>query len=405
MPDSIVSYLTSMGKVIVLHKPAKHFLAHVLYLFLSLKTRINFLSLARHSGQYNELSFRLNFEKQPDFQALNQQYCLTHGSLHFLLAFDLTYLPKAGRATYGTGKYWSGAAQDTLWGLEAGLLSLLDIDNHTAFHLDAIATPAKAERDAKQIDLADHYAQAILWSCPQIQELSAYIALDAYFAKKEIIDRLQKQIHVISRLRTDANCLYLFKGERTGKAGRPRQYGGKIDWQKIDYEHFTLQYEDDTIKIYDAKVYCKFLKQVIRLAYCEYKNEKGACKEYKLYFSTDLNLPAWMIVKYYKARFQQEFLIRDAKQFTGLTHCQARSINKLEYHWNCALTAVNIAKVEHWLAKPKTERGAFSMSSVKTLYHNKLLIERIFDILPESSQLIKNSPQIKQLYQLGVIAA
>ena len=72
MPDSISSYLTSIGKVIVLHKPAKHFLAHVLHLFLSMKTRINFLSLARHSGQYNELSFRLNFEKQLDFQALNQ---------------------------------------------------------------------------------------------------------------------------------------------------------------------------------------------------------------------------------------------------------------------------------------------------------------------------------------------
>jgi hypothetical protein len=61
---------------------------------------------------------------------------------------------------------------------------------------------------------------------------------------------------------------------------------------------------------------------------------------YKILFCTDLNLSAFMI--YYQARFQppgspEEFLIRDAKQFTGLNDCQARSINKLEYHWSLGL--------------------------------------------------------------------
>jgi hypothetical protein len=192
MPNSFVSLLAKMGKSLQLNKSSRHFLTHILVLFLSMKSRLNFLSLARHSAHYKEQSFRLHFKEYVDFQALNQAYCLQNGSGHFLLAFDLTYLPKSGKATYGTGKYWSGAAQQTLWGLEAGLLSLIDLEHQTAFHLDAIATPPKAEREAKGIDLADHYAQAILWSCPQIKELSACIALDAYFAKKEIIHRLQE---------------------------------------------------------------------------------------------------------------------------------------------------------------------------------------------------------------------
>jgi hypothetical protein len=113
---------------------------------------------------------------------------------------------------------------------------------------------------------------------------------------------------------------------------------------------------------------------------------------------------------YYQARFQppgspEEFLIRDAKQFTGLNACQARSINKLEYHWSLALRAVNVAKAEHWLSKPKDQRGAFSVSSIKTLYHNHLLIEQLFDNLPETVQLMKYHPRIKQLYQFGMIAA
>jgi len=44
-----------------------------------------------------------------------------------------------------------------------------------------------------------------------------------------------------------------------------------------------------------------------------------------------------MIVKYYCLRYQptvgpEEFLIRDAKQFTGLADCQGRSVNKIDYH-------------------------------------------------------------------------
>ena len=41
-------------------------------------------------------------------------------------------------------------------------------------------------------------------------------------------------------------------------------------------------------------------------------------------FSPDIDLAAARLYRYYKARFQIEFLFRDAKQFTGLTDGQAR---------------------------------------------------------------------------------
>jgi hypothetical protein len=40
------------------------------------------------------------------------------------------------------------------------------------------------------------------------------------------------------------------------------------------------------------------------------------------------------------------FLFRDAKQFTGLTDCQARSQAKLDFHFNASLPAVTLAKLE-----------------------------------------------------------
>src|SRR5438128_10733374 len=40
--------------------------------------------------------------------------------------------------------------------------------------------------------------------------------------------------------------------------------------------------------------------------------------------STDVDLDALAMYRYDKARFQIEFVFRDADQFTGLTDCQAR---------------------------------------------------------------------------------
>jgi len=52
----------------------------------------------------------------------------------------------------------------------------------------------------------------------------------------------------------------------------------------------------------------------------------------------------------------------------------------LAFHFNMALTALNVAKVEDWLSIPKERRGAFSMADIKILNHNRLLINRFCDV-------------------------
>jgi hypothetical protein len=39
----------------------------------------------------------------------------------------------------------------------------------------------------------------------------------------------------------------------------------------------------------------------------------------------------------------------DDKQYTGLSNCQARSENKLDFYFNAALSAINLAK-QDWLS-------------------------------------------------------
>ena len=220
-------------------------------------------------------------------------------------------------------------------------------------------------------------------------------------------------MHLISRLRDDADLKYLCKDPHTGKRGRPRKYDGKIIIKDINKEYFTFISQDEESTVYDAVVYSKALKRNIKLIHVTYSKAEGkdACK---LYFSTDVSMDATDVLLYYQSRYQIEFLYRDGKQHTGLNDSQARSENKLHFQFNASLTSLNIAKAIHWLSLPKEERGAltslssqarFSMSDIKTMNHNTLLLTRFFDVFGICPYSIKNQNYVKELILYGTLAA
>jgi hypothetical protein len=71
-----------------------------------------------------------------------------------------------------------------------------------------------------------------------------------------------------------------------------------------------------------------------------------------------------------------EFLFRDAKQFTGLTDCQARSQAKRNLHFNASWSAVTLAKLAARQQHGDAASG-FSMASLKRRAFKQHLIERI----------------------------
>ena len=109
-----------------------------------------------------------------------------------------------------------------------------------------------------------------------------------------------------------------------------------------------------------------------------YKRDHSELKSIKIYMSTDTKQAATEIIKSYRYRYQQEFVFRDGKQFSGLENEQARDWLKINFHVNCALTVVNLAKAAHHLNVPVDRRGAFSMSDITTAYANERLALRIF---------------------------
>jgi len=385
-----------------INKSRRDFIIDIMLLFLSIKGRLNFLQFGRY-GKCEEQRYRQQFEKAFDFLSFNKEIIMASCNKHIIIAFDPSYISKTGKKTYAVDTFWSGCANKAKLGLEIGGIAAIDIENNTAMHLDAIQTPSHKDLDKKGLSLLDWYAQLIIERKKVLHQLSEYVVVDAYFSKKPFIKTLtDNEFEVISRLRNDADLKYIYTGLQTGKRGRPKQYSGKIDFKNIDKDVFTLFDENEDYLFYQAIVFSKALSRKIKLVFMQEKNKKNS---YKLYFCTDLELDAKLILLYYKSRFQIEFLYRDAKQHTGLNDCQARSENKLNFHFNASLSAINIAKAEHWLNIPKTERGAFSMTNIKTMYYNKLLLERFLKVFAVKPNLIKNNKYVKELINFGKIAA
>ena len=393
--------IITLNKISVFNKCRKDFFCEVIILLLSIKGRVNFLQLGRF-GNFKEQRYRQQFEKPFPFLDFNKELTLSHGGKRFVIAFDPSYINKSGKKTPGLGWYWSGCAGQAKWGLEIGGLAAIDLDNHTAFHLEAVQTLVE---DKQATSLTDWYVSVIKERKEVLSSISNYLVADAWFSKKPFVDQIMAlDMHLISRLRDDADLKYLYQVSPTGKRGRPSKYAGKIDIANIDTDYFELIEQNQQATMYSAVVYSKALKRNIRLVHVTYANDKGKLTR-KLYFSTDTQMDALQILDCYQSRFQIEFLYRDAKQYTGLNDSQARSENKLNFHFNAALTTINIAKVEHWLSQPKEVRKPFSMADIKTMNHNRLLLQRFIDVFGVNAYSAKNRNLVNELIYYGTIAA
>jgi len=79
------------------------------------------------------------------------------------------------------------------------------------------------------------------------------------------------------------------------------------------------------------------------------------------------------VLEYYHCRFQMEFNFRVAKQAAGLNQCQARDLDKLNFHFNASLTTINVVKAIH-LSDENNRNKPFLISDYKVLYHNAFIL-------------------------------
>ncbi len=395
--SAILRKISGTGKV------EQKFIVHMVYLYLSMRGKLNYLMMWRY-GWYNELTYRRHFNKGFDFKALNKYLIDTYCGKSLMWIFDPSYIRKSGKGTPGVGYFWSGSAGSVKWGLELSSLAVADMDNHTAMHYHSTQTQYVKGEDSLRV----YYAKLICDQAQELQKTSKVIAFDAFFSKKPFVDRIcEVGFTMISRLQHNVYLRYahiaLVPEQKKGK-GRPKMYAGKIDLKNPSLDHCKIIKSDEDEIVYECKAHVRCLKRWCKLVIVHTLKD-GYVHRAFAYFSTDNNMAGLVLLEGYRMRYQIEFLFRDAKSFIGLEDSQSRQEKALNFHFNLTFFTLNIAKVFHWFSQPKQQRTTFSMADIKTQYVNELILDRLISIYGKDPSVEKNNPQIKKLYELGRIAA
>ena len=133
------------------------------------------------------------------------------------------------------------------------------------------------------------------------------------------------------------------------------------------------------MKVYSKIVWSVNFKDKIKIVFLQWENKRktGAA----ILYTSDLELDASTAVRYYKARFQIEFLFRDAKQYTGLLDFQSTRRDAIHTQIDASFTALNIMKFEDRRAKNTSGKTVISITSIKRQKMNYNLIGKVFDKL------------------------
>src|SRR5678815_5632806 len=392
-----------------LGQPQRKFLATLFVTILVLRGRVNFRNLSRYCD-YSERTIARQFREPFDWPDFHQRVLRTALDPRSALvsAHDASFIPKSGKQTFGLGHFFNGCASRAERGLEMSTLAVVDVTRRCAFTLAAAQTPpgedaTKAEQEETRVDF---YAQQLRAHRHRLPPSITYHCVDGYYAKKKYIDEVANlDLHVITKLRSDADCVLLYTGPHPKRRGARRKYAGKVNFQDLSrFEDLGTREDEPHLHLYAAVVWHKTLKRPLRIAVL--LNRKDPAKpRFIVLGSTDPELNGHKLIDLYAARFQIEFLFRDSKQFTGLLDCQARAASALDFHFNASLATLNLVRAEELRVQQGQEPQVFSMASWKQCQFN----ERWLDVFMEKFALdptgVKNHACYDELRTYGAIAA
>jgi hypothetical protein len=392
-------------------KPQIKFLETLFATILALRGRVNFRNLSRYCD-YSERTIARQFQCSfdwPDFHQRVMNIALDPCA-ELISVQDASFIPKSGKQTFGLGHFFNGCTARPERGLEISTLAVVEVKRRCALTLAVAQTPPgepTATKQEKEETRIDFYKQQLREQRLRLPPQVEYHCVDGYFAKLKYIDEVVAlSLHIITKLRCDADCYFLnTRPRRPGQKGRTPKYDGKVNWQDLSrFEDLGTMKDAEHVHLYTAVVWHKTIKRRLRVVVGVSRKDPTKPR-YIILASTDLKLDGRKLVEFYGLRFQIEFLFRDSKQFTGLVDCQARSEAALSFHFNAALATLNLVRAEELAAPSDTAPQVFSMASWKQCKFNERLLELFIEKLALDPTWVNSHPAYDELRTYGAIAA
>jgi putative transposase len=284
------------------------------------------------------------------------QKCLLKEQDEYIIAGDEVVDSKAGKETYGLDRFFSGIEQRVIPGLSFFALSLVNVKEEHSYPLqiDQIVkstdekavsqAKAKAKKNKKSSEKKKRgrpkgsknksklevvlntellriqdALKTLLKTIGSVLSLK-YVALDGHFGNYPSAWMVRQiNLHLISKLRSNAALHTAFEGEHPGKGPKPK-YGAKIDFHQMGAKYLKETTLQDNLRtdIYQGAFLNKEFGFTLNVVILLKTNLDTQAQAHVVLFSTDLELTYDKIIRFYRLRFQIEFNFRDAKQYWGL---------------------------------------------------------------------------------------
>lgn len=420
-------------------------LSRIIPALLSMTGRITQLGISRWTGKGGSYrSVHRFFHTSIDWlevQWLFFQRYVDHHNGDYLMAGDETPVGKAGKQTYGLGRFFSSILGKAIPGLAFFSIALIDVRKRQAYSLSTeqvIRTPQEKEqaqqrkqkRKARSKNPSEKRARgrpkgsknknkADVTLSPELVRILAqaqrvlaligekiricYFVLDGHFGNHLACCMVRQMgLHIISKMHHNAQ-LYL-EPTAQEKAERPRlKYGTRLDYKHLPEALCCSSTTEDGYRtdIYQARCLHKDYVDRLNVVIIVRTHLETQRVGHVVLFSSDLSLEFGKLVDYYALRFQIEFTFRDAKQYFGLEDFMGVKETSVANAVGLSFFLVNLST--HLLSHLRTSYPGAGVNDLKSYYRGERYVAEILKLLPEKPDGITCSWLIEQVCSLGFI--
>jgi putative transposase len=432
----IVALLQSIAPVI--STTTLRQLSQIVYGMLISNGRITMLELSRWTekgGSYRTIQ-RLYHRPMLWLQI---QWILFTSQFHrtdheYIAAGDEVVFGKAGKETYGLGRFFSSLQNRVIPGLSFFVFSLIDVQERQSYPIQAVQMVKEPKQQVKKEKEKPSQAKKravgrpkgsknkkkeppilsleLLRIQPILQAFLAilkgivtvrYLVMDGHFGNYPSAWMvLQTGLQVVSKLRFDAALYEPFTGKYRGHGPHPK-YGDKVDVRKMKKRYLKA---DDTeagirTQIYQATLLNHEFVSPINVVVILKTNLSTKKQAHVILFSTDLELPYEKLYDYYTLRFQIEFNFRDAKQYWGLDDFMNVKQTAVTNAANLSFFMVNFSSV--LLRQYRKNNPEFSILDLKSHYRGCRYASETIKLLPRKPDGILLAEIFEQIARLGMV--
>jgi len=357
----------------------------------------------------------------------------------YIVAGDEVVVSKAGKETYGLDRFFSGLQQRVIPSLSFFAFSLVNVCEEQSYPMQATQivksaaekAASKTKAEAKKVKKTaekkkpgrpkgskNKAKQEVVLNAELLRIQTAlrsllktidsaialkYVALDGHFGNYPSAFMIrQENLHLISKMRSDAALYPGFEGEHHGPGPKPK-YGTKIDVGKLDKKYLKETSIEGNLRtdIYQGQFYNKEFAFALNVVILLKTHLDTQAQAHVILFSTDLEQDYAKIIQFYSLRFQIEFNFRDAKQYWGLEDFMNVKETAVTNAANLSFFMVNFS---YALLQPfRQTEPEYSILDLKSHYRGYRYAIETIKMLPQKPDAILLADIFEQIARLGAI--